>query len=231
MSRDYQVTVVTLCKDKFNLTNNLLAGLERFESENIDEIIIVDNHSEEQEVIDGLWWWVRESGLPVSVNRMTENIGFTLGANYGLRMATLNRFAERRLVFLISNDVSVSGKFIQQTAEILLSPKRALVGAKLLSHDTGWNRFGNIVFPYLEGYFLAAMVDGWVDLDFFDPAYAPFDYEDIDLSTTAKKKGYQLVPLNNPAITHLGGGTLGYNPEREKITRRNQEYFKEKWLK
>lgn len=229
MPRDYLVTIVTLCKDKYRLTENLLSGLNRWEKESIDEVIVVDNNSTEKETLDGLEWWQKKSGMPVYVNGFASNLGFTLGANEGLALVTKKRVAEKRIVFLISNDVTITGRFVEQAAEILFS-KKSLVGAKLLSHNTGWNTFDGRVFPYLEGYFLAATVDGWMDLDFFDPAYAPYDFEDVDLSTNALQKGYQLVPLNNPAINHLGGGTLGYNPEREKITRRNQEYFRKKWI-
>lgn len=227
MDRNYSVTIVTLCCNKFNLTNDFLSDLMR-EKENIDEIIVVDNGSDE-ETVGGLEWWRTSSELPVKVKRFDENLGFTMGSNIGLRLATENRQAERRIIFLISNDVQISGKFIQQTADILFDPKRSLVGAKLLTHDTGWNTFDGTVFPYLEGYFIAATVDGWIDLNYFDENYAPFDYEDVDLSATARKKGYKLVPLNNPYIHHVGGGTLGYNPERENITRRNREYFRKKW--
>lgn len=228
---DYKTTIVILCYNKFNLTNDLLISLQRFEKDNIDEIIVVDNGSTEQETKDGLQWWKDESGLPVRVRRIENGIGFTLGANEGLRLAATDRFSNRRQVCLISNDVQVSGRFIQQTADILFGAKRALVGHRLVAWDSGWNTFDGRTFGYLEGYFLAATVDGWVDLNYFDENYAPYDFEDVDLSTAAKQKGYQLVPLNNPVIKHLGGGTLGYNPAREAITKRNQEYFRKKWVK
>ena len=67
-------------------------------------------------------------------------------------------------------------------------------------------------------------------MGYFDDRYAVSDFEDVDLSTTAVSLGYNLVPLNNPGLVHLGGKSIGYSPEREARTRINQEKFEEKWI-
>lgn len=217
---NYTVSVVVLGWNRWDLTRTLVRGLVEHEAENITELIIVDNGSDEA---------VRNvEGFPV--HRLPKNIGFTLGANHGLRLA-LKELASRHLVFLISNDVQIKGKFIAQAADVLLGARRAFVGNKLFFNNTGWNTFDGRTFPYLEGAFLACTSDGWKDIGIFDENYDPFDYEDMDISTTASVKGYKIVPLNNPNIVHQGGGTLGYTPERLAITERNREYFKRKWLK
>ena len=224
-----KTTIVTLCYNKWNLTHQFLYDLYRREGDLIDKVIVIENASTDEEVRGGLNYWTN-LWPKVSVAWQLVNLGFTIGANTGLKLACEN--AEKdHLVFLISNDVHISGKFIHQAADILLQEKKYFVGNKLLANDTGWNRFGDRIFPYLEGYFLAATAHGWNEIGYFDENYAPYDFEDIDISTKASSLGYRLTPLNNPAIVHLGGGTLGYNPEREKITRRNQEYFKNKWTK
>lgn len=217
---NYTTSVVVLGWNHWDLTRTLVRGLVEHEAENITELIIVDNGSDE--AVNNV------EGFPV--HRLPKNIGFTLGANHGLRLA-LKELASRHLVFLISNDVQIKGGFIAQAADVLLGARRAFVGNKHINFDSGWNKHGGILFDYLEGWFLAATSDAWRDLNFFDENYAPFDVEDIDLSTTAKSKGYKLVSLNNPNVLHQGGGTLGYTPERRSITERNIEYFKRKWLK
>lgn len=225
-----KATVVILCWNKYDLTNRLLWGLYSHDIENIGRIIVVDNASTDETPGGLAWHKASHTRAQFDILTQRENIGFTLGANAGLIEATDGE-RDDTPVFLISNDVQVNGKFIEQATEILSAPQKHLVGQKLLALDTGWNVFGDKVFPYLEGFLLAATASGWKELGFFDGNYAPFDYEDIDLSTKAKVKGYKLTPLNNPSIIHEGGGTLGYNPEREKITRRNQEYFRKKWVK
>lgn len=226
--RDHKNIIVTLMYNKWELTNRLLVDLSRYEAENIDEIVIVDNGSKNRVGVNGYERW-KTSSAPISFHRLENNIGFTLGANYGLKIAQ-GELAEPRLVFLISNDVEINGKFINQAEDILLGAKRALVGNRHINWDSGWNKFSGKVFDYLEGYFLAMTSDGWRDVGYFDPKYAPCDFEDVDLSTKAKSKGYKLVSLNNPLIVHAGAGTYGYNPEREAITKRNQKYFQQKWM-
>lgn len=228
--RDYKTSIVIPLYKGWSLCHNLLNCLRKHEKENIDEVIVVDDNSQDADIDGGLDFWIKANLFPVRVIQNDQNLGFTLTSNRGLKEATEN-FSEKRIVFLISSDVSIGGKFIQQTADLLLGARKTFVGHKLLFGDTGWNTFDGKTFQYLEGYFLAATSFGWHDLGFFDVNYAPYDYEDIDISTTAKKKGYQLVPLNIPTIVHKGGGTIGYNPERQKITERNREYFKNKWMK
>lgn len=228
--RNFTTSVVIPCYEKWHLTHAILNDLREQEKENVDEVIVVDNGSSEDEVKKGLNFWQTNGFLPIRIETIKVNVGFTLAANIGLRMAERD-IAEKHITFLISNDVRITGKFIEQSADMLLGARRALVGNRLIAFDSGWNNFDGIIFDYLEGWFLAATSDGWRDLNYFDPNYAPFDYEDMDLSTTAKRSGYKLVSLNNPTIGHQGAGTIGYNPGREAITKRNREYFRNKWAK
>lgn len=216
--------VVTLMHDKQHLTNDLISDLTLHENENIDAMIVVDNGSYPKVSPNA---WVGRSNFPVVIERIDENIGFTLGANYGLLEAS--KLSDYSLIFLISNDVHIRSPFIKKAEEILLS-KKALLGNRHINWDTGWNGFNGEVFDYLEGYFLAMTNRGWKDVSYFDVNYAPCDMEDVDLSTKAKMYGYKLVSLNNPNIVHLGAGTYGYTPEREAITKRNKIYFREKWV-
>lgn len=226
--RDYTVSIVIPTYNTWKLTQGLIDCLSRFESENIDEILVVDDCSTVPMDL--------ETDLPMSVLHLLGNSGFPIACNSGLIQASRGSFKEKRLIFLISNDVIVTGKFIEQAAEIFIvkgSPtgKRALIGNRHIGWDSGWNTFDGVTFDYLEGWFLAATNDGWRDLGYFDEEYSPYDYEDVDISTQAKAKGYKLVSLNNPHVVHLGGQTIGFNPTREAVTRRNQEYFRKKWLK
>lgn len=226
---DFKTSIVIPVYKNADLLINILGGLWKYERDGIDELIVVDDASEDIEITDA----VNEAGLaglPIKTLINKRNIGFTLSANKGLR-ATYREVGERRSVFLISSDVSINGKFIDQANDLIFGARRTLVGHKLLFGNTGWNKFGDKVFEYLEGYFLACTSDGWRDLGYFDVNYAPHDFEDVDLSTHAKRSGYKLEALNNPVIVHKGGGSIGYSKEREEITNRNREYFRSKWVK
>lgn len=224
----YKKTIVIPTYGRWDLTGNLLRQLKEHEANNINEIVVVDDFPDNMQTKEGVDSFAEY--LPVSLLSLEENMGFTLASNRGLQLVT-DTLAERKVVFLISNDVQILGKFIDQAVEILTSPRRSFVGNRHISFDTGWNTFDGKTFDYLEGYFLACTADGWRDLGYFDPNYAPYDYEDIDISTTAKVKGYKLVSLNSPVIRHNNGGTLGFSPKREAITNRNKEYFRRKWMK
>ena len=227
--RDYTTSIVIPIYKNWKLCHSLLTSIRRWEPE-IDEVIVVDDCSEDPEVDGGLEFWIDSKLIPVQVVKTEKNGGFTISSNVGLRFAE-KPIATRHISFLISSDVKVTGKFIDQSAEILLGAKRAFLGNRHILFDTGWNNFDGRIFDYLEGWFLACTSDGWRDLGYFDEEYAPYDYEDIDISTTAKSKGYKLASLNNPNIHHKGAGTIGFNPQREAITTRNKEYFRSKWTK
>ena len=209
------------------LCHRLLNDLRKYEKENIGQVVVVDDFSEDAEVDGGLEFWVDSGLFPITVLRNESNIGFTLSAIRGLHAACQGE--DDDVVFLISSDVRFGGRFIDMASQIALSQK-SLVGQRLLFGDTGWNNFDGRIFPYLEGFFLACTSYGWSDLEYFDPNYAPYDFEDVDLSTNAVSKSYKLIPLNNPSIKHEGAQTIGYTPERKEITERNREYFRRKWI-
>lgn len=202
------------------MTQRLLLDLEKQEKDNIDEIIVVDDCSPEPPNII--------SNLNMRIVQTEQNSGFTLAANLGLDIASADD--DQQVVFLISNDVRIHGKFIWKTRD-LLSDWRCLIGNRHINWNSGWNTFDDVVYDYLDGHFLATTGRSWRDLGFFDPIYAPGDFEDVDISTAARSKGYRLVSLNNPNIIHLGAQTTAYNPQRQARTLRNKEYFRQKWIK
>jgi GT2 family glycosyltransferase len=222
--------IVIPCYNHYELTNQLLFSLYQREVQNIDSVLVVDDSSTDEEVLAGLRWWGKQGILPLSSLSLSVNKGFLRTAKEGMKLVT-SRQDRTDLLILMSNDVKIQGKFVSQIQDIVTNNPKSLVGGILYTQDTGWNKFGNKIFPYLEGWLLATTIGNWKELEYFDDCYSPCDFEDVDLSTTALSRGYELVPLNNPALVHMGGGTIGYNPEREKQTKINQKKFEEKWLK
>lgn len=228
-----KVHIVIPVYNQWALCHSLLWNLFRKEKENIASITLVNDCSTDPEVEGGIKWWCSSYGGKYPIYSITneENIGFLLSANKGLKEVT-NREGTlpQDIIILLSTDVLVHGKFISQIIDSIKSNSRSLIGGILYSTSTGWNLFGEQLFPYLEGWLLATTVIGWSDLGYFDERYAESDYEDVDLSTKAIEKQYQLVPLNNVGIQHLGGKSIGYNDERFARTKINQEKFRQKWI-
>lgn len=218
--------------NNWNLTHARLNELYRHCRNSITEVIVIDDCSVDDMTEGGLSWWGREfksKGFLVSSISTPENLNFLKASNFGLSHV-INRAEDDDLIILLSNDVEIRTDFVSQMTEIISQRgNKVLTGGILLSQDTGWNRFGDKIFPYLEGWLLGATAEIWKALELFDERFAPSDYEDIDLSTLALEYGYELVPLNNPGIHHIGGQSIKYGSEREARTKANKEKFKEKW--
>lgn len=215
-----KVSVVIPFYNHWDLTHSLLFDLYNF-CRGIDEILLIDNGSTEK---DGRDWWIDNGMLPLKVIRIPENIGFLKAANYGMAEATGD------VLILISNDVQVKENVIDAIKQYCIKG-RSIVGGNLLSYDTGWNTFNNQIYFYLEGWLLACWKIDWQDIGGFDEQFSPNDYEDVDFSTTAIHKGYALHGLGSPLVSHQGGATLKYSPERQALTERNREKFRQKWVK
>lgn len=189
------------------------------------EVIVVDDASTDRDYADGIEWWKTNGMLNVRHFRMVENGGFIYSSNAGIRKAIGD------IVVLLSSDVRVGVDIIPLINDAVSPNKKVLVGNRLLDFDTGWNTFDGRIYPYLEGWLLAASRQAWKELDYLDTDLAPHDMEDVALSTKAVQCGYTLVSLENDKVIHLGGQTIGFSPEREAITLRNKETFRHKYVK
>lgn len=190
------------------------------------EIIVVDNNSTDEDVESLLLWWKDVIGTRLKLYRNEHNIGFLRSCNRGVS------YAKGDIVLLISNDVKINDKDLAFKVEAALSLNKdipVLVGAKLYNGSTGWNEFGNRIFPYLEGWFLAFRKEDWDAIGGFDERFVPNDYEDIDLSTEYLSRGGKIIAIDVDLV-HLGAQTIKYGSERERTTKENQKKFEAKWL-
>ena len=196
------------------------------------EIILVDDCSTD-DVSGGMGWWKTQSKHRVICIKTPKNLGFGGAHNHGAKRATGD------VLIFLSNDVRVSGDFVSQLLKKLDDDENVLIGGRVLSYDTGWNLLQingkPKLFPYCMGWLVACTKEVWGDLGGWDDIYAPFDYEDVDISAMAIHKGYKLVGLNSEFVLHDHPGATIHKiygvGRREQITRRNQKSFIEKWSK
>lgn len=214
-----KVSVVIPNYNNFHIINDLLVSVTKY---NPDQIVVSDNCSDEPETIKGLEWWKENYG--VEVFRQPKNLGFLLNANSGMSKASGD------ILILLSTDVIIETDFISEIKNVLSWNSKRLIGGIVYNGSTGWNQFGQRIFPYAEGWLLACTKEVWLDIGGFDERFVPSDFEDVDVSTTAIEKGYELYSLNDPKIRHIGGMTIGYGEQREEQTRKNRNLFEAKWI-
>lgn len=219
--------------ENWTLTHQRLWELYRYCRDNITEVIVIDDCSMDDETEGGLRWWAQfrvQHDFKVSSIRTPENLNFLRASNFGIRHL-LEKVTSDDIIILLSNDVEIRNDFVRQIADKIGQSPKSLVGGVLYSHDTGWNKFGNTVFPYIEGWLLAMNMEGWTLAEWgFDERFSPSDYEDVDLSTFMRTMRYELIPLNNPGLHHIGGQSIKYGPERLARTNENRKKFEEKWV-
>lgn len=212
-------SVVIPVYGRWDLAHQLLFDLYK-NCSLIEEVIIVNDKPDDMDTRNGLAWWKSTHMLPIEVIETRENLGFLLASNLGLKAAVED------VVILISTDVRVHKDIVGYMNPL---PVQNIVGGRLLDFDTGWNTFDGKMFPYLEGWILAARNKTWKDLEYFDELFTPNDMEDVDFSTKAIRWDHPLTVFPEGYVTHIGAQSIAYGDERETITKENKKRFEAKW--
>src|SRR3990167_2412278 len=232
-----KTAIILLQYDRYDLTHARLMELYHTVPVNSDSVIVVmDDASPELKDgdIKGMKWWQENArpDLPVDCRKNAENLGFGGTCNAGATTAINTHDAD--IVIFLSNDVIVRGDFITPIKNIIRDNPRVLIGGQIIDWKAGWNEVifqgHEMIVPYAAGWLLACTKEVWKELGGFDPRYGRFDYEDMDLSTTAHSLGIDLVGLNLPYLQHISGATIATLPvNRMAITLENKQKYLEKW--
>lgn len=213
--------------NQWNLTHTRLMELYK-KVPSDTHFFLVDDCSPDSDCQTGPGWWQKAIlGERLHYYRNPENVGFGGSMNNGVKLAV--KYGCEGLI-LLSNDVRVMSDIVTETNTLLSLQKRILVGGEVLTHDTGWNVLpGCGPVRYANGWFLATQKTTWKELGGFDPRYGKFDYEDVDLSTTAAMMEIPLV-RSVSSLKHIGGQSVNAaHPDRVEHTRHNQKLWIEKW--
>lgn len=193
----------------------------------VDEVLVVDDYSNDPSTVKAYEFWQKNESFPLKVLMLAENVGFLKASNIGMKAASGD------IIALISSDVTIKKDLPAFVRAMLEKVPDVLLGGKVYTETTGWNDFDGRIFPYVEGWALIAKKEIWENLGYFDEQFAPHDFEDVDLSTTAISKGYglaQFSPWYGEVLEHIGAQSIGYNDERLAITEAHRELFRKKWV-
>lgn len=186
------------------------------------EFIVIDNGSQDN-TPSILVHWKKTMGDRLVIHTNPENRGFGPANNQGAELARGD------ILIFLSNDVIAMSDYVSIIKQELECIPTDLLGAQLLAYDTGWNKFGDEIVPYLAGWCVACTKSTWKQLGGFDERYVPCDYEDLDLSLTAKQEGIPIRQVHLPLEHAFGQSAAQLEGGREAITLKNRELFKEKW--
>lgn len=183
------------------------------------EFIIIDNGSTDPTLRLLKDWEITYDGRLKVITNPT-NYGFSAACNQGASVAGGD------ILLFLNNDIHIYGDYISPLLRNV--DDNTLAGPELNTHNTGWNKFGDVLVPYIAGWCLGITRKAFNDLHGFDERYTPADYEDMDLCYKATQAGKQLLWLPLP-IRHISGQSGGQLGNRREITETNRGKFAEKW--
>ena len=211
------------------------------------EVVVVDDGSTDR---TAEWIAAQTSGCPVTLRHVEQpgNLGFAEAANRGVREAAFP------LVWLVNNDVEVEPDAVEVLARAFGADDAKLlaVHSRMIDLATGrevgtgkMGGFGRgflrvhrsyIARPSAPGPFWSMFATGgsamfqralFLELGGFDPIFAPFYLEDVELSYRAWKRGFAVRYEPRSVVRHQFSSTIAPLAGRqvERISQRNRLIF------
>jgi GT2 family glycosyltransferase len=209
------------------------------------EIVVVDDGSTDETVA-----WVTDQiadcRVPLRTIRHDTNLGFGEACNRGVRAAA------HGLIFLLNNDIDVDRDALAPlVARFRAEGDRALFAVHcrvrdfVTDHDVGTGKLGGFARGFLRvhrSYITREPTTGpldsmfasggsmmldrvtFIELGGFDPLFAPFYLEDVELSYRAWKRGFTVGYEPRSVVRHRFSSTIGPSAGRRvpRISQRNR---------
>lgn len=218
-----RLSIIVPVWNKAELTWRFIQGFAQYGNFANAELVVVDNGSVDNTPAI-LEKWMKVYPGKITPVRLEQNEGVSAGYNTGAE------HAKSSYLLFMNNDVQVHGDITTLLIQALMDQSdKKLYGAHLVAHDGRWNRFGDVLIQYLEGWYLGCSKEVFKELGGFDVRYSPCDYEDVDFSYAAIQKGYKLQRLDVPASHMSVGSSASQLDDRLGITKRNRKRFRTKW--
>jgi len=200
----------------------------------VDQVIVVDNGSEDGSVALLKNLQVQYPQLKTIFNQ--KNLGFARAVNQGVKEA------KNEIVVLLNNDVVPEEDFLKPLAKdfedekvfavSLNEPQWSWAKGKwvkgFIEHETGPKTKTPHLSFWANGGSGAFRKSIWLELGGLDEIFAPFYWEDIDLSYRAWKRGFKILWEPQSVVHHQHETTIGlrFNQKYvDLIAQRNQLLF------
>ena len=233
-----KVSVITPNYNGLKYLKNYFTSLEN-DSEFIDEVIIVDNGSD-----DGSIDYIKsiKADFSIVLIENTENLGFAPAVNQAIKKA------KNEYIFSLNNDTEVKKGCVKALADLISSDSKIFsVQSKMLQYSNkdliddlgdeynllGWTKktaegksskdYTQVreIFSSCAG---AAMYKKSVldEIGLFDSNFFAY-MEDVDLALRSQINGYKNYSCPDAVVYHIGSATSGsrYNEFKVKLAARN----------
>ncbi len=211
---------------------SVLAAAERYRVESgfKVEVIVVDDGGTD----DTAFWLAENHPGAVELLMKRTNEGFSHACNTGFR------HARYPVVFLLNNDVEVDAGCIGPLVRHFSQPDVFAVACETTNLETGdvsgvgklgsfsrgflrvhagYRPAGDGEFPsiFASGGASAFAREKLLELDGFDPLFAPFYWEDVELCYRAWKRGWRVLFEPGSRVRHKVSSTIGARFRRYEV--------------
>lgn len=199
-----------------------------------NEVIVVDNGSTDGSVI--FLEKLQRSNKTIRIIKLDNNYGFAYACNLGVSKAKgeivvlLNNdvIPERSCLKVLDGDFDDMKVFAVSLGETEWSWAKGMWKSGFIEHEPGKRTDKVHISFWASGGSAAFRRKTWITLGGFDNIYAPFYWEDTDLSYRAWKRGYKVVWNPKSVVRHQHESTVKANFTKKYIgliIQRNQLIF------
>lgn len=216
-----KISVIVTNFNGINLLKKYFEGVINMSKE-AEEIIFTDDASTDESVNYIKSLQLKYKKIKIITHK--KNVGFGENTNYAVKKA------KGDLVVLLNSDIKPHENYIKNTLKHFKDPKVFGVGFSEVQH-TNWARIywkdgylqheagtKNInkthITAWLSGGSSIIRKEYYQKLGGFDPVYAPFYSEDLDLGLRAWKSGYILLWEPTAIVEHCHESTISKFPKR-----------------
>jgi GT2 family glycosyltransferase len=239
-------SIIILTHNQIEYTQQCLNSILKYTPQDLYELIIIDNHSE-----DGTVQYLKEfqksnKNINIKLIFNEENLGFPKGCNLGIKESN------KKFILFLNNDTVVTNNWLLNLLNCINTSNDIGAVGPVTNYCSNYQSI-NINYNNLEemqlfakqynisderlweerlnliGYCLLVRRKVLDEIGYFDENFSPGNYEDDDLSLRIFNAGYKLILCKDTFIHHHGSKSFSSNNNFLELLERNSKKFENKW--